>query len=184
MRLKTKRLVLRDIKKSDVKSIIENVNNLNVSRYLLAVAHPYTEEDAGWWINHCAEQQKKKPRESYNFGIVIRPGRSVVGGIGIDQIDRKKGSAHIGYWIGEKYWRKGYVSEAAKRIIDYAFEDLGLRKITIPAFIENKGSNGLIKKLGFRFVRVKKKGGKAKSTGKVHDENIYEMTVEEWGKRK
>ncbi len=173
MKLTTKRLILRDIKPGDAKNIRKNINNLNVSKYLLAVAHPYKKEDAEWWVNHCAEQQKQNPRTSYELGITIKPNNEIVGGVGISSINKKQKKAEIGYWIAEPYWRKAYVSEAVERLIDFAFDKLSIKKIIIPVFVENKGSNALIKKVGGRFIRVKKKAVKAKSTGKTHDENIY-----------
>ena len=78
MKLETKRLIIRDIKPSDAKSIRENINNLNVLRYLLAVPHPYTIKDARWWVNHCAEKQKEKPRTSYEFGISIKLSNKII----------------------------------------------------------------------------------------------------------
>jgi RimJ/RimL family protein N-acetyltransferase len=183
MRLETDRLVLRNLRKSDAESVLENIDNLKVSRYLSVVPFPYTRKDFDWWFNHCVEKRKAKPMVSCSFAIVVKPGKKSVGNIGLTKIDTKKGVAHIGYWIGEKYWRKGYMFEAAARVIDYAFEELGLKKIIILAFVENAGSNGLIKKLGLRLVKTKKKGGSSKATGKVHDENVYEISRDEWGKR-
>jgi len=183
MKLTTKRLILRDIKLSDAENIRKNINNLNVSRYLLSVAHPYTKEDAGWWVNHCAEQQKQKPRKNYELGITIKPNNEVAGGVGIGSINLKQKKADMGYWIAEPYWRKGYVSEAVKKMIDYAFNKLDIEKIIIPAFVENKGSNALIKKVGGKFIRTKKKAAKAKSTGKTHDENIYWILKKGWRKK-
>ena len=180
MKLTTERLILRDVELSDAKSIRKYINNLNVSRYLLAVAFPYTKKDAEWWVNHCKEEQKKKPRENYEFGIVIKPGKEVVGGVGLSKVDLGQGTADIGYWIGEDFWRKGYVSEAIIKLIEYAFNELELRRLKIPAFVENEGSNGLAKKLGFKFEGTLRKACKAKSTGKIHDENIYGLLKEEW----
>jgi len=148
MKLITPRLILRDIKPSDAQSIRKNINNLNVSKYLLAVAHPYTKEDAEWWVNHCAEQQKQNPRTSYELGIAIKPNNEIVGGVGLSFINRKQKKAEIGYWIAEPYWRKGYVSEAVKELINFGFNKLNIEKIIIPVFVENKGSNALIKKVG------------------------------------
>lgn len=180
MKLTTKRLILRDIKKSDAESIRKNINNLNVSRYLLAVVYPYKKSDAEWWTNHCKEQQKQKPRTSYEFGIIIKPNNRIVGGVGLNSINRKQKKADIGYWIAEPYWRKGYVSEAVKKLINFAFNKLSIEKIVIPTFVENKGSNALIKKIGGKLIRIKKKAVKAKSTGKTHNKSIYWVLKKDW----
>jgi len=176
MKLTTKRLILRDIKKSDANSIRKSINNLNVSKYLLAVPYPYTKENAEWWVNHCAERQKEKPKTSYELGITIKPSDKIVGGIGLSKVNKKEKTAGVGYWISERYWRKGYVSEAVKKIIEFAFNKLKLKELIIPVFVENTGSNALAKKVGGKFIKRKKKACIAKSTGKTHDENIYKIT--------
>ena len=182
MKLSTKRLTIKDIKPVDADSIRENINNLNVSKYLLTVPHPYTKKDIKWWVNHCAEKQKEKPKTSYEFGISIKPSNKIVGGVGLSNINKEQGTAELGYWIGESYWRQGYVSEAVKELINFGFNKLKLRRLVIPAFIENKGSNALAKKLGFTFEGTLRKACKAKSTGKIHDEHIYGLLKSEWKK--
>jgi len=39
--------------------------------------------------------------------------------MGISKINREQGTADFGYWIGENYWKKGYVSEGIRKLIDY-----------------------------------------------------------------
>ena len=124
MRLVTKRLILRDCTQEDAKDIVENLNNLNVSKWLLVVPYPYTMKDAKWWINHCKEQQKQKPRTNYDFSIVLKKENKVIGGIGLSNVDRFQGIASIGYWIGEDYWRQGIAKESLKEILDFAFYKL------------------------------------------------------------
>ena len=70
--IETERLVLRDIRAGDEASIKENVDNVMVARYLAVVPHPYAMADATWFINHCAENQAKQPRENYELGITFK----------------------------------------------------------------------------------------------------------------
>lgn len=184
MKLTTKRLILRNIKLNDKDSIRKHINNLNVSRYLLTVPYPYTKKDAKCWVNHCKEKQKEKLRTSYELGIIIKPNKEVVGGVCVSKVDRDQGTADIGYWIAEPYWGQGYVSEAVTKLIDFAFSKLKLRRLTIPVFVKNVGSNSLAKKLGFKYVGTLRKACMAKSTGKIHDENVYSMLKSEWKRKK
>jgi len=179
MRLATERLTLRDIKSSDAKNIIKNINNLNISKWLLPVPYPYTTEDAKWYINHCQEGYAKHPRQSYNFVLERKQEPGVIGGLSISELDRKQKTAHIGYWLGENYWRQGYIKEAANRLLDYAFNTLRLKEIIIPVFEKNIPSNNLAKKLGGKFL---KKDGPTtcKATGKKHMENVYKVTHSSW----
>jgi RimJ/RimL family protein N-acetyltransferase len=182
MELETKRLTLRDFKEGDQDSMRKKINNLKVSRYLLVVPYPYTRKDADWWINHCKEKQKEKPRTSYELAITIKPNKKVVGAVGIFKVNSYSGTAEIGYWLAEDFWRQGIMTEAASKIIDFGFNKLRLRKIKLPAFAPNIASNALAKKLGFVYEGTLRKSCKAKATGKIYDENVYGLFKDEWKK--
>ncbi len=182
MKIKTKRLILRPIKESDKEALIENINNLNVSKWLLVVPYPYTKKDADWWINHCNEKWKKKEKDSYDFAIELKSERLQIGGIGLSHYDRFQRTAEIGYWLGEKYWRKGYISEALEAVINFAFKKLKLRRINIFAFKGNEASNGVINKFRLKLEGIKRKAVRCKATGEIHDENLYSLLKEEWKK--
>jgi len=184
MKLTTKRLILREITMRDIESLIVNISNLNVSKYLLVVPYPYTIKDAKWWINHCKEIAREKSRTSYELNITLRSQPGIIGGIGLGKVDREQGTSDIGYWLGEQYWRQGIMTEAAVAMLDFAFQRLKLRRIKIPVFTDNAASNGLARKLGFQYEGMLRKAGVAKSTGKIHDENIYGLLREEWAKAK
>jgi len=72
------------------------------------------------------------------------------------------------------------MTQAAQRVINFTFQDLGLRRLNINAFVKNEASNNLIKKLGFVFEGTKKQDMRAKATNIVHDTHNYRMLKEEW----
>jgi ribosomal-protein-alanine N-acetyltransferase len=180
MKLETPRLILRYATIRDSKNIAEQINNLNVSRYLLVVPFPYKKKDAEDYIKHCEEKRKQKPQTGYSFSIELKSEKKIIGGISLEDIDYYQGTADIGYWLGENYWRKGYGTESCKAILDFGFYNLKLRKIRIPAFAKNAASNTLAKKLGGVLEGTLRQHCRAKSTGKLHDENIYGIMKKEW----
>lgn len=180
MKIETDRLVLRDLIMKDADSIMKYINNLNISKWLLAVPYPYTKKDATWWVNHCLENQRKKERTGYEFGITLKPSSEVIGGVGLSKVDLGQGTAEIGYWLAEDYQRRGIVYEACKSLIDYAFNELKLRKIRIPVFLKNEASNGMAKKLGAKLEGRLRKQCICKATGEIHDDNLYGLLKEEW----
>jgi RimJ/RimL family protein N-acetyltransferase len=180
MKLTTKRLILRDYRRSDLDALVENINDLEISKNLLVVPHPYTVKDGEWWISHCEEEAKKNPRSKYSFAIALKEDGVFVGGIGLDKVDSYQGTAEIGYWLGKRYWRQGIMSEAVAEVIRFGFEDLGLRRIDLNAFAENVASNELAKKFGFAYEGTGIKRARAKSDGVVHDENYYGLLREQW----
>lgn len=182
MRLETKRLILRDLTIKDKGSFIKNINNLKVSRYLALVPYPYTKKDFNWWINECKKKSKEKLRTIYDFNIELKSTKEVIGAIGVSKIDKFNGTATIGYWLGEDYWRQGIMSEAVRKIIYFCFKTLKLRRINVSASPKNKASNSLIKKMGFKYEGRKRKSLRMKSTGKIHDQNIYGLLKSEYQK--
>jgi len=182
MKLETKRLILRDIETKDAKDIVANVNNLNVSRNLLVVPYPYSMKDAKEWIKDCKKNARKNPREGYSLGIELKLEKKLIGSIGLHKVNRYQGTAQIGYWLGENYWRKGYMYEAASKVLDFAFNKLKLRRLDIEAFAENRGSNELIKKLGFRYEGTRVKRLRSKADGKIHDEIKYGLLKKDYKK--
>jgi len=184
MRLETKRLILRDITNKDEESLIKNINNIKVSRYMGLIPYPYTKKDAMWWINKCKRNIRKKPRDDYNFSIELKSKKGVIGAIGLHKIDRFNGAATIGYWLGQNYWRQGITSEALENVLDFSFKKLKLRRINVSAYPKNIASNALIKKMRFKFEGMKRKAIKIKSTGKICDENVYGLLKEDWKKYK
>ena len=182
MRIETKRLILREWEDKDKGDTVEGINNLNVSKWLLVVPHPYKKKDADWWINHCKEKIKKKPREGFPFAILLKSEKKVIGGISLDKIDKFQGKASVGYWLNEKYWRNGYGTEAFDALLKFAFNKLKLRRVEAGVFAGNPSSCKLLEKFGAKFEGVKRKSCRSKATGKIMDELFYGLLKEEWKK--
>lgn len=152
--IKTKHFILRPFKKSDAKSIAENLNNKIISRYISNIPYPYKLKDADDFIKKSIRARRKKNPELMIF--VIEIGGEAVGSIGIHGI--KMGhKASIGYWLGENYWGKGIMSKAVKEIVNYGFKELKLRRIFAYTFVFNKASMRVLEKNGFKFEGIVKK---------------------------
>ena len=184
MKLETERLILRDVNKKDIKDIQKNINDLDVSKWLLVVPYPYKLKDAKWWVNHCQESYKKKKRDKYSFGIELKEEKRLIGGISLDKIDKFQNNANIGYWIGKDYWKCGYGSEALNEILKFAFNKLKLRRINAGVFVGNSSSGKLLEKFGAKLEGVKRKGVRCKANGKIGDELFYGLLKSEWRKIK
>jgi len=180
MKLKTKRLILRPINNKDAKSIQRNINNLNVSSWLLVVPHPYNMKDAKWWINENKKKWKAKEKKDYNFGIELREEKAIIGGTGIHHIDKRQGTATVGYWIAQKYWHKGYASEALSALLNFAFNKLKLRRLEAEVFVGNNKSKRLAKKFGFKEEGIRRQASVCKATGKIHDNYVLGLIRKEY----
>lgn len=87
-------------------------------------------------------------------------------------------SAELGYWLVKDFWNQGFMTEAAKEVLRFGFEEVKLHKITVAHFSENKPSEKVIKKLGFRFIGEQKQH--FLKHGKWHDHKLYELLAEDF----
>ncbi len=80
---------------------------------------------------------------------------ALVGAITLDNFQRGPSqAATLGYWVGERHARKGYMSEAVRATVHHAFTQLDLSRITAGCLAENAPSRGLLEKCGFKYEGV------------------------------
>lgn len=182
MILETKRLILRPPRKEDWKDIMEGAGSMEIASMTAAIPHPYKKKDALWFINHSKEKWRKKKKKDYTFCIELKSEKKVIGATGIHKINTVDSKFETGSWINKKYWRKGYILEAKIPILDFGFNKLNLGKAETGAFVENKASQGMSLKIGFKKEGLKRKTIKCVATGKIHDEVVFGMLKNEWKK--
>lgn len=86
-----------------------------------------------------------------SFGIYDQKSSKLIGDIGIGLIDPKNKHAEIGMTIGDKnYWNKGYGTDLVKTILKFCFQELGLNKVYLDVWEENKRAIGCYSKCGFK----------------------------------
>lgn len=180
MKLETSRLILRKAKKSDWKDILEGASDLNVSKNMTTVPHPYGKGDAEWFINDSIKKWNQK--KGYSFFIELKSEKKVIGVMTIGGINEFTGTATTGSWINRKHWKKGYITEAKIAVNDFAFNNLKLRRLNSTVYTDNKASNATQSKMGYKLEGMSRKAQRSKSTGKIHDLNIYGLLKEDWKK--
>ncbi|MCA1010614.1 GNAT family N-acetyltransferase [Halobacillus halophilus] len=95
----------------------------------------------------------------------------LAGVAGLHTIDWSNRSTSIGYWLGESFQGKGLMTQACQAIVDYCFQELGLKRIEIRAATGNEKSLAIPERLGF-----KKEGCLEKSEllyGEYVDHNVF-----------
>ena len=169
--IKSKNLTLRPYRKGDEESLRKHINSKEVSRFMSTVPFPYKISDAHYWINHNSKLDKSKNKKEINFAVEIN--NNVVGGIGLMHIARNH-KAEIGYWLGKNYWGKGIMTESIKLVLDYAFNELKLKRVYAKVFINNKSSVNVLGKNDFKLEGILKKELSKKD--KLFDVYIYAKT--------
>ncbi len=162
------KFTLRKAKISDASSVAENINNKKIYNNTLRIPYPYTLKDAKRWIGENIREQRKKKKTKINFLIDVDG--EAVGSIGFSEI-KEEHKAEIGYWLGEKYWGQGIMTEAIALAEKFAFKELKLRRITAGVFVFNKGSARVLEKNGYELEGVLRKD--VKKDGKIFDAFLY-----------
>jgi RimJ/RimL family protein N-acetyltransferase len=156
--ISTARLVLRAWTRQDLNRLVALGNNYSVAKNLSTFPHPYTMRDAEEWY----EMQQSQFLYPGKIGgtLAIALDGEAIGGIGIHP-DRME-HPELGYWLGEPYWSKGYATEAASRLIAFAFTEGGLGTLVAGHYWDNHASGRVLTKLGFRYTAESKRFCKAR----------------------
>ncbi len=87
--------------------------------------------------------------------LIRRDDGALLGGITLDNMQAGVSqSCTVGYWMGEKFARQGYMLEALSATVDYAFNTLDLSRIQAGCLPENTPSRALLEKAGFKYEGV------------------------------
>ena len=140
--IKTKRLILKKpTKKTNKKSIVSQIGDWEVAKWLSGVPYPYTEEKAEEWLNNVNN-------DDLRFSIFLND--YLIGGVGASLEEDNK--LDLGYWIGKNYWGRGYATEAAMGFIQYVKEETNFKEISACYIKGNTDSSNVLRKLGFEEI--------------------------------
>jgi RimJ/RimL family protein N-acetyltransferase len=146
--IRTARLVLRPLDISDAERLYALFCNWKVVRWLSSPPWPYELAHARGFI---AGRERAEP-EFITAAITLD--RELIGAIDIiikpaSAAQRARGY-NLGYWLGQPYWGRGYMSEAARGFIAHVFRTIADDTIYSGAFASNRASLRIQEKLGFR----------------------------------
>jgi len=122
---------------SDVAAMTVWLGDYDVARMLARVPYPYSEGDAEDFVAQA-------PPHRY---VVQRKQDGVfMGMIGLHTED----DYEFGYWLGKPFWGRGYATEAARRLVTFAFVELDRESAHAGWFHDNPASGHVLAKLGAR----------------------------------
>ena len=142
--LETERLLLRPPQAADIGHFVPLLNDFDVSRNLSRVPHPYTEDDGCAFVVRAADERSRG--EHFTFSVLRKKDAAFLGMCGVHPAR----DFEIGYWFGKPYWGQGYATEAASRVVVFAFDLLEAERLLAGWFEDNPASGRVLVKLGFR----------------------------------
>ena len=142
--LETERLILKPLNKSFLSNdYVDWMNDPNVIKYLSS-GGDYTLQKLSEFLEGVEENPK------YFWAITLKESSSHIGNIKIDSINYKKQCGVYGIMIGDKnYWGMGIAREASLIVIDFCFNKLNLKSISLVFNKANVTALKLYEKIGF-----------------------------------
>jgi ribosomal-protein-alanine N-acetyltransferase len=151
--LETERLILREMLPSDAVALFEMDSNPMVHQYLWN--KPLTDISEVY-------QYIEKVRNQYlennigRFVVVLKETNELIGWAGLkyntEIVNNKVGFYDIGYRLNEKFWGKGFASEASFAWLDYGFNVMKIKIMEAAAHTDNIASNRILQKIGLEMT--------------------------------
>jgi len=140
-------IVITEFRESDLDRLALLLNDVSVYNNTLTIPNPYRRTDAEKFFEGV---RKFESLNGYQKDWVIRKDGDLIGGIGLlynHGLDAHR--SEFGYWLGEDYRGKGYMTICVKAFIDFVFSSTRLVRIEGHAFKDNIGSCRVLEKSGF-----------------------------------
>lgn len=143
--IKTDRLLLRKFNINDAEAIFSAwTSDERVAKYTSWYAHKSI-GDTRAYVEYMAS---KTELSDYNW--VIESDNKIIGSINVCHSDEQLEIAGIAYVLAYDYWGKGYMTEAARAVIKFLFNEVNYRKIIAGCDSENVGSSKVMEKVGMK----------------------------------
>lgn len=179
--LETERLILRKTIKEDIDELFYIELNPNLRRYLGIYKVGTSLNDNRNYFDFS----KYDNLDFYRWSIVEKDTNKLLGCIYLNVHDEKARSYGIDYFIRGDSWNKGYVTEASKCVLEFAFNKLNINRIESSGAKSNPGTLKVMEHIGLKYEGVRK-DGIFYYYGGIQDLVLYGITKEEYntGKEK
>lgn len=169
-------ITLREFSTGDADAVYKTVtrNYDHLREFMHWMVPDYSLRSARQFLRQTAEGRAN--RKILTFGIFRE--KSLIGAIGFVSFDWQARKTEMGYWISKEEEGKGIVTQAARRLIEHAFEGLGLNRIEIRCSARNHRSAAIPERLGFRKEGVLREA--EMRNGVLHDFSLYGLLRAEW----
>lgn len=140
----TDRLILKPVDRRDAEAITALADNYKVAVMLSRLPYPYRIEHARDFIAWA----KDRPADETVFGLYLKDHAGTFAGV--CSCERRESDApELGYWLGEPYWGRGYMSEAVEAVVAQAFTVAGHARLLPGCRLQNLASRRVLEKAGF-----------------------------------
>lgn len=150
--LLTDRLILRNVENTDV-ALIHKLRSDEIVNAFVGRDNSSTLEKAKDYI--LKMQNLIQKNECIYWVINLKESKDLIGCVCLWNFDSENEIVEIGYEMLSEFQGKGIMSEALKKVIEYAFEEMKAKIITAFPSADNSNSVVILKKLNFEFEEHK-----------------------------
>jgi RimJ/RimL family protein N-acetyltransferase len=154
MEIEGKKIGIRTFNKDDVASFYEAAaESIQHLSEFLPWCHPgYSIEESEAWISTRAQSWANA--KEYNFICYSLENHMILGGVGINQINRCHKIGNIGYWVRKTALNQGVATEAVILVSGFAFDSLELNRLEIVTLPNNNASRKVAEKIGAKYEGI------------------------------
>jgi RimJ/RimL family protein N-acetyltransferase len=139
-------VLLRPWADEDVPALVAAIDgDPEISAWLELIPQPYTVSEARAWVALATSMWRERSGSPF---AVLADGE-VVGGVGVNWIDREQGVGDIGYWLKREVRGRGYTTRAVRLAAEWAFS-VGCERLQLRADAENEASLRVAERAGFK----------------------------------
>ena len=182
LHFETERLILRDYCENDFEAFYRLKSDSETMYYLKDLLLHSVEEAKADFASVISDMSSPN-RKFYFLHIELKDSHEQVGSIGYTVLDDTPVGkiVHLGYFSYPKFWGKGYMSEALKKILEFAFSQNDVYRVTTGCLAENKGSERVMQKSGM--IKEAEHKDYEWHDGKMKPRLEYRLLRSEWKKQ-
>lgn len=174
-KLETERLSIRPLCMEYLETTYRYQGDEELTKYMLFLPDASIEATKEFIKGIEAEQQSDNQRR---FEFAIFKDDKHIGGISVYlEKDNEETVGELGWIINKEFWGKGYVTEAAKAVMDFSFHELKLRKLIAHCDMRNEPSARVMQKLGMTLEREGTR--RYEKSGEVSGEYKYSILYQD-----
>jgi [ribosomal protein S5]-alanine N-acetyltransferase len=172
--IETERLRLRPFTPGDEAALFALASDPEIARFVRFEAHR-TPAATRAFLELVIEHYRRG--DPFAWAIVRREDDRLIGSCGFVSKDTQRTSAEIGYWLGKPYWGQGYAAEAARTLVRFGFEQMGLERVEARCFTENRAGQRVIEKLGMKLESTDRS---EMIKGSYPELRVYAIARQDW----
>jgi ribosomal-protein-alanine N-acetyltransferase len=165
---------LRELRISDAASLFTLLTTEEVARFI--TTPPTSVAGFERFIDYA--HRRRSQGEFLCFAVVPEGLDTAVGIFQVRALDAQFSTAEWGFALGSDYWGRGLFTQAARMVMAFAFEQIGVNRLEARAMAANERANNALRKVGARKEAVLRQS--MPKDGCLHDEHLWAIVETDW----